>query len=299
MRKIFLMVSVFFISIQFLFGGSPFVSGKYLSVGNVRIRYYQTGEGRDVLLIHGLPGIIEDWMPVVNLLEKHYRVTVIDRPGHGFSTGEGLDGSLEQNITIIYALIKALGLKNLILAGHSYGGAIALGMAVADPPEVSAYLLVAPLSYELKSDDRIFVFLLSPLGKLFFNPIVSLGGRYFVEKGLEKAFSPEENFLTEDFIKSREEIWLKKSVLMTIAREHIHAMRDLKRQIPFYHNISKPVFILHGDHDRLIPYQHSLRLHRVIRDSKLKILKNAGHMIPITHPEEVEKGIDYLNRISQ
>lgn len=53
--------------------------GNIIDVMNQQIKIYQTGSGKDVLLIHGLPGCIEDWETIIPELSKKFRVTVYDR----------------------------------------------------------------------------------------------------------------------------------------------------------------------------------------------------------------------------
>src|SRR5512132_3060977 len=63
----------------------PNHSGQYINIQGEKIRCYTTGTGPDILLIHGLPGLIEDWNPIFEAAAGRYRVTAYDRPGHGYS----------------------------------------------------------------------------------------------------------------------------------------------------------------------------------------------------------------------
>ncbi len=55
--------------------------GEKVEVNGRMIRYYQTGDGEDVLFIHGSMGSLEDWETLYPLLKDRFRVTAIDRVG--------------------------------------------------------------------------------------------------------------------------------------------------------------------------------------------------------------------------
>jgi len=67
---------------------------QFVDVLNQQIRIYQAGGGQIVLLIHGLPGCIEDWETIIPELSKRFQVIAYDRPGHGFSSAYDLKNNL-------------------------------------------------------------------------------------------------------------------------------------------------------------------------------------------------------------
>jgi pimeloyl-ACP methyl ester carboxylesterase len=79
-------------------------------------------------------------------------------------------------------------------------------------------------------------------------------------------------------------IWLQTKVLVSTAREELNLNSDLEKIIPDYGNISKRFFIIHGDDDLWVPKSDSLKLHKIIRNSKLLILDNTGHQVQYARP---------------
>src|SRR5262245_7436735 len=75
----------------------PGARGRHVTVDGVPIRCVQAGQGRDLLLVHGSPGSIEDWDPVFDRLAQRYRVTAFDRPGHGYSGGANRPHTPDEN----------------------------------------------------------------------------------------------------------------------------------------------------------------------------------------------------------
>ncbi|KCV81439.1 hypothetical protein ATO10_12559 [Actibacterium atlanticum] len=106
------------------------------------IHYQQTGQGPDVVLIHGLfCNIAFWWFRVAPKLAETHRVTALDLRGHGFSamTGEGYRAvDLAEDVT---ELMTHLGIKDAHLVAHSFGGAVALAVATTAPDRVSKLTL--------------------------------------------------------------------------------------------------------------------------------------------------------------
>lgn len=120
--------------------------GEHVLVNGVPIRVFQQGSGRNVLLIHGSPGSIEDWTPVTDALSGSFRVTAFDRPGHGYSGDTGRY-SHEDNAGVALALIDALALDHVVVVGHSYGGTTGLAMATRSPVTVDAVVVLDSAAY--------------------------------------------------------------------------------------------------------------------------------------------------------
>src|ERR1700712_3087390 len=145
----------------------PDFVGQYVDIHALPIRVQQQGNGQDVLLIHGSPGSLEDFLPLFTALSGRFRVTAYDRPGHGFSGDTG-KYSPSANADMAEALLAKLDLHNTIVVGHSYGGAIALALALRKPPRASAYVVLDSATYTPLRQS-------SPLYKLLTLPYLGIG----------------------------------------------------------------------------------------------------------------------------
>src|SRR5258706_4012010 len=101
------------------------------------------GEGPPVLLLHGQPGWRHDWDEVVPLLVPDHRVIVPDRPGYGRTGGDAV--GIAENADRAVALLDRLGVEQATVAGHSWGGGVALAMAQRHPSRVNGLVLVASI----------------------------------------------------------------------------------------------------------------------------------------------------------
>jgi pimeloyl-ACP methyl ester carboxylesterase len=241
--------------------------GKYIEISGVKIRYKQIGKGQDILLIHGVPGSIEDWEPVINSLSSNCRVTVYDRPGHGYSSAQNIGYNLEHNAHIALGLINELNLENVIVVGHSYGGSVIMALAVRNPEPIFSLIRI-PI-----------------IGRGFAAVVSSFIGPAMIKDGLNQSFHPNEQIIPEGFIDTRVKIWLQTKVLVSTAREELNLNSDLEKIIPDYGNISKKFLIIHGDNDLFVPKGDSLKLHKIIKNSKLLILSNTGHQVQYARPD--------------
>jgi pimeloyl-ACP methyl ester carboxylesterase len=97
---------------------------------NLKITYQETGTGEITLLfVHGAFINMDYWSAQVDYFKHHYRVITIDLPGHGASGKNRTAWNIHEYGKDVCTLINELGLKNIILIGHSMGGDVILEVA--------------------------------------------------------------------------------------------------------------------------------------------------------------------------
>lgn len=89
----------------------------------------RTGNGRPLLLVHGLGGNRASWRPVLAPLAAAREVIAIDLPGHGASPAEPDSGTFEGLVRSVEAHLEAGGLRGVDAAGFSLGGRVVLELA--------------------------------------------------------------------------------------------------------------------------------------------------------------------------
>lgn len=107
------------------------------------LRYLVAGEGEPLVLVHGLGGAASNWVALAPLLQPRRRVLVPELPGHGGS--EPLPGrpALEAYAESLGSLLEHEAAAPAHVVGHSFGGAVALRLAIRRPELVGALVLVA------------------------------------------------------------------------------------------------------------------------------------------------------------
>ena len=260
--------------------------GGLVSINGTRLRVYQKGRGPDILMIHGCPGSLEDWDPVMDELAKNFRVTVYDRPGYGYSSGDGNRFSLEYNAGVALKLIKVLGLKEPLVVGHSYGAATALALAVKNPPQIRGFVLCASPGYPKVHEGFWNRALSIPyFGEGLTAVIAPLFGARLVRAGILSGFDPNQSSIPEGFIALRSKMWLKPSVMTTRAREYMNLESGLEKILPFYKDIRKKVLIVQGKSDEIT--KSAWKLHEDIPNSELIVFDGVGHYLQFARPAEV------------
>ena len=265
---------------------------QFVDVLNQQIRIYQTGGGQAVLLIHGLPGCIEDWETIMPKLSKRFHVIAYDRPGHGLSSANDLKYNLDHNVNIAFALIHKLKLNNPIIVGHSYGGSIVLAMAVRNTSNIKAFVSVSPIISTKHKPNLLFKILKIPLTGPALRFFIKLFGQNIVKKGMDIAFDPNQKNMPQDFIDKRCIIISRPNNITTAAHEELTIRPDLLNLMTLYSNIKKPLFIVHGKSDRVVPVGDVILLHETVPGSKLILFKETGHMVQYAKPTELIKVIE-------
>ena len=112
------------------------------------LNFQQSGSGKDIILIHGLFGRLENLAMVAKPLAENYRVTSVDVRNHGDSFHDNVMDypTMAQDIV---ELMQHLDIKSAVILGHSMGGKIAMELALTSPELVEKLIVadIAPVEY--------------------------------------------------------------------------------------------------------------------------------------------------------
>ena len=113
---------------------------------NLEINYECTGDGPDVILLHGWGQNIESFRPTIDFLKDNFRVWAIDLPGFGESQEPSYGFNIYEYENILSEFIKQNNIKNPTLVGHSFGGRIAIIYASRDNNINKLFLIAGQFS---------------------------------------------------------------------------------------------------------------------------------------------------------
>jgi pimeloyl-ACP methyl ester carboxylesterase len=259
----------------------------FLKIGKEKIRFSQKGNGKDILLIHGTPGSIEDWTEIIDSLSQNYRVTTFDRLGHGFSSSNQYTYHLKDNAILVENLIKKLNLKSPLIVGHSYGGSIVAYMAVNSGQKDISYIIIDSPLYEYKP---------SKTYKLISTPVLGKGIALFssytvadnqIKKGVSSLFKSLEKERINELVKERQPIWSQPKVIYSKSKESVNYQDDLNSISSKYKSIDSKVTIITG-RDSISTFRNDCeKLNREIPHSELIIIEKTGHYIQLEKPLNV------------
>lgn len=270
--------------------------GNYTEVLNIPIRYHQVGHGPDILFIHGRPGSIEDWQPLVEALAPHYRLTFYDRPGNGFS-GKPRHYTLAQNADVALALIEQLRLDHPVVVGHSYGGGVVMALAVRKPENIKAFVSIGGCAYPSEPFDIIFSLLRIPyVGRGIIALLPKKTNCEMIRDGILESFHPNEKDLPADYVDARCKIWSQPKNTLTLAREGGSFNAELKKIVPQYPGITHTIYLVHGDQDKLVSVEESKKVNASAPRAPLTVLADTGHMVQYIRTAELIKVIEAAAR---
>jgi len=115
--------------------------------------YKVKGSGRAILLIHGFLGTQEVWSTYFDRLSKNFKVISLDLPGHGKSQNLGYVHEMGLMANLLFALLKELNVRKVVIAGHSLGGYVGLAFAELYPDHLLGLILVWKLLPNLAVKD--------------------------------------------------------------------------------------------------------------------------------------------------
>ena len=218
-----------------------------------------------LLLIHGAGGNALLWGAVMSRLVGAVSIA-LDLPGHGRSPGPG-QTSIAAYASTVGALADALGLGEVVVAGHSMGGGIALHLALSHPTRVRGLVL-------LSTTARLFV---APelLRQLTDDPAAAR--RWIVETG----YGPRTTLRTRD---------LGLAQLAHVEPGVLHgdfvacSLFDVRARL---REIRAPALVACGADDRLTPPKYVRALAEGLANARFEVVPGAGHMLPMEAPAAV------------
>ncbi len=258
------------------------VAGPVLETADVdgfRIRYLRRGEGAEsTILIHGFGGDLNTWMFNHEALASGNSVYALDLPGHGSSSKQVRDGTLEGLAKVLEGFIDSIGVSKAHLAGHSMGGAVAAIFALNHPERCLSLTLIASAGLGPEIDGE------------YIRGFVSATRRNELKPQLEKLFADSRLItrqLVDDTLKYKRLDGVEPA-LRAIASQFCPSDRQsviLREQIS---QLKMPVLVLWGSEDRILPASHALNLPQHVRT---EILPGHGHMVHMEAASKVNSAI--------
>ena len=254
-----------------------------VNVSGVQLYYEIHGDGPLLLLVSGLGGDSQSWLPVLDELSKHFRVLTFDNRGAGRSDPPDTFYTIADLAADARHLLAHLGIGRAHLLGHSMGGYIAQELAITYPECVDKLILAGTAPF---SSDRNNTFFRTFLG--------------WWEKGMDLEtrmrvwafwlFTPE-RFHNADFI--------EEYISAAVKYPHQQSIPGFKGQIEAIasfnardrlEKIRAETLIIEGKEDILILPREAETLKR-IPGSSLLYVEEAAHLIYVEQPEAFSRAV--------
>ncbi|HEX2271390.1 MAG TPA: alpha/beta fold hydrolase [Pyrinomonadaceae bacterium] len=250
----------------------------------VRLRYAYQGDprGEPIILLHGFTDSWLSYSTVLPLLDRKYRVYILDQRGHGESDRPASGYALREFADDVIAFMDVMGIHQATIVGHSMGSFVAQHVAVAAPDRVKRLVLSGsatttriPAVSDLQRDVNA---LKDPVPEKFVRDF---------QVGM--AFQP----LAEDFLKAV----IKESLNLParVWREIVAEMMSPKAQVELA-KIKVPTLILWGDKETVFPRSEQDLLLAALPNARLKVYEDTGHSMHWERPERFAKDLqEFMN----
>ena len=252
--------------------------GRSIKAAGIETNYHDVGEGFPVLMIHGSgPGVSAwaNWRLVMPALAEQRRVIAPDMAGFGYSERRGVrDYNMDAWVDQAVGLLDALGLAQADLVGNSFGGALALALAIRHPQRVRRLVLMGSVGVP---------FTITP----------ALDAVWGYQPSIEEMrhlldlFAWDRNLVNDELAKLRYEASVRPgfqesfSAMFPAPRQRwVDAMASREEDI---RALPHETLVIHGRDDQVIPLSNSILLADWISRSQLHVFGRCGHWTQIEH----------------
>ncbi len=249
-----------------------------------------------VVLIHGAAANLHDQEYALGeRLGQRYRVLLIDRPGHGWSTpGTGPDATTPGGeAALVREALQRLGVTSFVLLGHSWGGTLAAAYALDYPQDLAGLILLAPVAYPWVGGTSWYYELgAAPvIGPAFAHLFALPIGMLLTPYAVHIVFSP--NDPPPDYV-SRTSAWLalRPREFLANAHEVTGLNTFVAGQVERYRDLNVPAVIISGAADTVVPPNvHARPLAAALPNARLVLLRGVGHMPHYAAPDSVAEAV--------
>jgi pimeloyl-ACP methyl ester carboxylesterase len=264
--------------------------------GDTYVRDWGNAAGPAVLMIHGTTSHLEDWDVALGAeLGGKYRLLAYDRPGMGRSSRRPPDAAnLAVQADTAADVIRAEHPDGpVVVMGHSYGGAVALRLALDHPELVSGLVLLAPASHPWGGKAPFFYKLETTpvIGDIVTTvawPFSSAAARNSLKT---RAFAPRP-VPPDYFEKAEVKLALRPHALRATAADFSALPKQLEAQAARYGELKMPIVTIQGEEDRVVPVR-LIRTKSAFSHGKVVFVPGAGHMVQHAAPEIVDREIGW------
>jgi 2-hydroxymuconate-semialdehyde hydrolase len=252
--------------------------GKSIIAGGIKTNYQDHGQGDPIFLIHGSgPGVTAyaNWRLTMPVLAEKFRVIAPDMVGFGFTERPAnVSYTMDMWVSHALSLMDALKIDKAHLVGNSFGGGLALALALKAPDRVHRLVLMGAAGTKFQLTDGL-------------DAVWGYKGTLEHMKELVGLFAFNKNLVSDDLAKLRYEASIRPgfqeafSAMFPAPRQRwVDALASDEGKIK---TMAHETLIIHGRDDAIIPLQASLRLHDLIPKSQLHVFGQCGHWTQIEH----------------
>ncbi len=255
-------------------------------IDGVNIAYREQGEGRPVVFVHGFASFSYTWLSLVMLLPFNLRYIALDMKGFGGSDKPDDElYSARDQANILVEFINRLGLDDVIIVGHSFGGIVSLFSILSKKikNKVSGLILIDAEGYFEHMPDFIAK-LRIPVANKF--GLEFMSAHTLVKQVLEEVFYDHSKITEKMIAKYVEYLSLPHAKQSLIQSAYQFVSEDMRHAHEKFSQIDTPTLVISGAEDRVIPINESYHFKRDLPHVTMEVIYECGHSPQEECPEE-------------
>jgi pimeloyl-ACP methyl ester carboxylesterase len=257
------------------------------------VNYVEVGEGKPLILVHGLGGCWQSWLENIPHLAHSHRVIALDLPGFGDSPLPGWEVTIEAYGRLLSLLFEQLDTGPVTLVGNSMGGFVSAEEAVSNPAAVTRLALVSAAGV---SHARAYRRPAETAGRMA-RAAAPLALRYR-EHSLRRP-KLRHRIFSNLFYRPNE---LRPELIWEITHPGINspglvaAIRALSGYdiIDRLEGVEIPTLIVWGQNDYVVPPDDAFEYKRLIPHAELVIFERCGHLPMAERPVRFNRLLDHF-----
>lgn len=252
---------------------------EWVVLGGQKIHYVVGGQGTPLVLVHGLGGRSEDWLPLIpRFIKNGYKVYALDLLGYGRSARPDVDYSISLEEQIVKEFLDSQRLQQADVAGWSMGGWISLKFAADNP-------------------DRVRDLIILDSAGLKFDPVNASFLRPKSEADLAKmmqVLTPHPPHIPSFYARDLLRGFAREDWIIGRALKSMFTGKDLMDGR--MSTVKMPVLLVWGRQDVLTPPSIGEEMHQAMPQSVLEIFDGCGHLAPVECSSQVSRSmVSFLN----
>jgi len=231
-----------------------------ITVNGAKVALKRGGVGEPVLFLHGADGLPE-WPDILDDLAQGFEVIVPDLPGFGLSEAPPFVDDISDVAYLLMDMLEQMDLHGVRVVGHSLGAWAGLEMAVRSCERIRSLALIAPAGIHVKGSPKADIYMIDPDEQA---RIAWADPELGAQAAARAMVSKHQNQAILNRIASARLGWNPRLYNPRLER--------------WLHRINKPVMILWGDADRIIPPVYADAFAALLPAAKLVKIAEAGHL---------------------
>ncbi|CAA6815032.1 MAG: Hydrolase, alpha/beta fold family [uncultured Sulfurovum sp.] len=242
---------------------------------------YGNPKNKTLLFLHGFAESKETWRFLVPALSKKYHLVLLDLKGFGASPKpEDSQYSVYDQAMLVANFMKEKSLKDVSIVGRSFGGGVALVLALMQKEKliekkINSLVLINSMAYKQYLPSMLRILNQPIIGYV---AIHTISDDWMAQEGYRYAFY-NNNLIPKESLEQAS-LYLSLPNAKYVYLESVEQLipDDIEKIQKRYREILLPTLILWGKEDVSIRVHTAYKLHRDLKNSKLKIFSKVGHM---------------------